>query len=292
MIDRIYIARHGFRLNWLNTNWTSPTGLPRDPPLAAYGEAQAKELAEYFLSLPPNERPTAIFSSPYYRCLQTAEPVALALGLPIYVEHGISEWYSPVVPGTGLHPRPGSASDLQKFFPTIDPTWESLWYASRQGEDVAEVHTRTDSFLQTFVPAVEGALPYESSVPPSEAGTSGTAHARLLLVSHAATVITLARSLKGDPELPLRVGCCSLTDFVRPAGGDTFESGRRVLGAWEARKLADGAHLKQGSSREWGFEDIEVDHGKVVPDPGVPGTEQELDEPVGASPKAHRFSNL
>ena len=41
------------------------TGLPRDPPLAAFGHTQAQELADYFLSLPEEERPTAIFSSPY-----------------------------------------------------------------------------------------------------------------------------------------------------------------------------------------------------------------------------------
>lgn len=40
-------------------------GLPRDPPLAAFGHTQAQELADFFLSLPEAERPTAIFSSPY-----------------------------------------------------------------------------------------------------------------------------------------------------------------------------------------------------------------------------------
>ena len=41
------------------------SGLPRDPPLAAYGLTQAQELAEYFLSLPEDQRPTIILSSPY-----------------------------------------------------------------------------------------------------------------------------------------------------------------------------------------------------------------------------------
>ncbi|KAG5733097.1 hypothetical protein E4T56_gene14020, partial [Termitomyces sp. T112] len=113
MLEKIYIARHGYRLNWLTSNWQSKTGLARDPPLAAFGETQAQELGEYFLSLPKDERPTAIFSSPFYRCLQTAKPVSSALGLPIYVEHGLAEWYSPVAPGTGLHPRPGSAESLK-----------------------------------------------------------------------------------------------------------------------------------------------------------------------------------
>ena len=32
--------------------WTSPTGTPRDPPLASYGVDQAKETAAYFAALP------------------------------------------------------------------------------------------------------------------------------------------------------------------------------------------------------------------------------------------------
>ncbi|KAF5377577.1 hypothetical protein D9615_005363 [Tricholomella constricta] len=264
MVDKIYVARHGFRLNWINSNWQSKTGLPRDPPLASYGETQARELGDYFLSLPQEERPTAIFSSPYYRCLQTSQPVSSALGIPIYVEHGIAEWYSPVVPGTGLHPRPGSAESLRQYFPEIDPSWSSVWYPSRKGEAVEEIHERIDGFLQAFAVQLERRFPGE--------------HSRILFVSHAATVIALARSLMGDRDLRLRVGCCSLSEFERDQGNQD------ILGAWIAPRLADGAHLKEGASRDWGFEDIEIAAGKVVEDPGVPGTEAsiEKDEPVGA----------
>lgn len=261
MIETIYIARHGFRLNWVTNNWKSETGLPRDPPLAAYGETQAKELAEYFASLPEDQRPTAIYSSPYYRCLQTIRPTSQALNVPIYVEHGLSEWYSPVKAGTGLHPRPASASELKKYFPEIDDSWSSIWYPSRKGEDVEQVHDRVAGFLKLFVPEVERRF-------------SGK-HRRILLVSHAATVIALARELLGNRGLPLRIGCCSLTELHRKAGTD------QVLGAWDAKTLGDGAHLKEGASRDWGFEDIEIADGKVVEDLGVPGTENEIDEPIG-----------
>ena len=81
-----------------------------------------------------------------------------------------------------------------------------------------------------------------------------------MLVSHAATVIALARSLCGDRGLPLRVGCCSLTEFARKEGDQDW----KVIGGWEAKRLADGAHLKDGASREWGFEDIEIADGKVA----------------------------
>ncbi|KAF8626518.1 hypothetical protein AX15_004823 [Amanita polypyramis BW_CC] len=260
-VEKIYIVRHGFRLNWVTTNWKNETGLPRDPPLAAYGVAQAQELATYFSSLPKEDRPTAIFSSPYYRCLQTAQPIANASGIPLYVEHGISEWYSPVTPGTGLHPRPGSAASLQEYFSEIDSSWSSIYYPSRKGEEVGAVHERAETFLRAFVPCIEQTLPTEQ-------------HSRVMLVSHAATIITLARALLGDRNLTLRVGCCTVSEFVRLDGGD-------ALGAWKPLMLADGSPLSGGSSRDWGFEDIEIANEKVVCHPGVADSENDLDEPVG-----------
>jgi len=188
--------------------------------------------------------------------------VAIALDVPVYVEHGISEWFSPVAPGTGLHPRPASASVLKTHFSQIDPSWTSVWYPSRKGEDVAEVHARTDGFLGVFIPEIGRRHPGR--------------HSRILLVSHAATVIALARTLLGDNDLPLRVGCCSLSEFTRvPHSGQGGP-------LWTAKRLGDGSHLKDGTSRDWGFEDIEIARGRVVEDPGVSGTDAEEDEPTGS----------
>ena len=49
-----------------------PTGIPTDPPLTAKGVQQSKELAEYLCNIdPPIDR---VYSSPFYRCLQTLKP--------------------------------------------------------------------------------------------------------------------------------------------------------------------------------------------------------------------------
>ena len=106
------------------------------------------------------------------------------------------------------------------------------------------MHDRTDGYLSVFIPHVERLYPQ---------------HKVIMLVSHAATIIALIRSLHGDRELPIRVGCCSLTEVVRKEGGDW-----KVIGGWEVKKLADGAHLEGGAPRDWGIEDIEVAHGKVM----------------------------
>jgi transcription factor C subunit 7 len=50
----------------------TPTGIPTDPPLTAKGVEQSHELAEHLCKIqPPIER---IYSSPFYRCLQTLKP--------------------------------------------------------------------------------------------------------------------------------------------------------------------------------------------------------------------------
>lgn len=50
----------------------SPTGIPTDPPLTSKGVQQSKELAKYLSSLEPPV--DVIYSSPFYRCLQTLKP--------------------------------------------------------------------------------------------------------------------------------------------------------------------------------------------------------------------------
>lgn len=273
MIETVYIARHGFRLNWVTTNWTSATGTARDPPLAAYGVTQAEQLAKHFASLPEAERPTAIFSSAFYRCLQTATPVATALNLPLYVEHGIGEWYSPVEAGTGLHPRPGNAHSLKQYFPLIDTSYSSTWLVSRHGESLEEVHRRTDDFLEAFVPRVEGGDP----APLAHHASSGVAtHKKIILIGHAASCIMLIKSLAGSKVdgAEIRIGTCSVTRMEKESEGG-------ILGAFKVvGQMGDASFLTNGVERDWGFRDILVDEttGRVINDHGVAGSENEVDE--------------
>lgn len=83
-------------------------------------------------------------------------------------------------------------------------------------------------------------------------------HTRILFITHAATAIALTRELIGQRELPLRVGCCTVSEFVPKEGR---QGGK--LGEWEAKRLGDGSFLKDGALRDWGFEDIELEGGKV-----------------------------
>lgn len=74
---------------------STPTGIPSDPALASYGEQQAAQLADKLLTLDPPV--DVIYSSPFYRCLQTLKPAVERLfhaegrlpGDKIRVENGI-----------------------------------------------------------------------------------------------------------------------------------------------------------------------------------------------------------
>ncbi|KAF8321149.1 phosphoglycerate mutase-like protein [Clavulina sp. PMI_390] len=288
-IEKIYIARHGFRLNWQWTNFQSVTGLARDISLTSYGEVQADALAKHISSIPEEERPTAIFSSAWYRCLQTSKPIAEALKLPIYVEQGFGEWFSPAAVGTGLHPRPGPTSSLHQYFPNlIDTRYDVTWLPSRNGEDVAEIHSRVASFIATWFTRLELA---EASKPiKSDEELNLGRHKNVLFVGHAASIITLARVLSGDRQLAMRTGTCSLSILVPKSDakwtsavaieGDTSGTprGHARLGEWSIIQNAAADFLPNGSERDWGFEDIEVADGEVVTDDGERDTKGEVEQ--------------
>jgi 2,3-bisphosphoglycerate-dependent phosphoglycerate mutase len=62
---------------------------PADPHLSPRGREQAQALADW---LKAEERVDAIWASPMRRAMETAEPVALALGLPVQVDEGLCEF--------------------------------------------------------------------------------------------------------------------------------------------------------------------------------------------------------
>ena len=159
---------------------------------------------------------------------------------------GIAEWYSPVAPGTGLHPRPGSSEYLQSLFPEVNTaSWPTLLYPSRKGETIQQVHDRVDTFALAFLPALERRLPGK--------------HQRLLLITHAATAIALVRSFVGDRGIQMKAGCCTLNVLQRKANIDPG----LIIGGWKAQKISQGDYLTGGIAREWGFENVEVEKGRV-----------------------------
>ena len=85
----IFVVRHANRLDEVDTSWRSRAAKPYDTPISSDGEILAEQIA-YIVSQ------TAIFSaiycSPFTRCMQTAKPIAKRLGCPNIVLHrGLGE---------------------------------------------------------------------------------------------------------------------------------------------------------------------------------------------------------
>lgn len=239
-LKSIYIARHGYRMNWLPPpHPPNPTGIDSDPPLAPHGVDQAKELGKYIGSLPEQDKPQFILSSPFYRCVETAEPVSEALDIPICLERGVGEWYKK---SRDTVPEPADYERLNKFFPHLSNA--EVWHRDNtlgvipnlQGETEDEIIQRAKQFWQKVIPIFESKFPEVETI---------------LIISHAATKIALGMSLLGfdnvfqsidDNGTTLRAGACSLDKYVRE-GTDK----------WNIVMNGNCSFLTQGEEMNWNF---------------------------------------
>ncbi|EJS41714.1 tfc7p [Saccharomyces arboricola H-6] len=259
VVSTIYIARHGYRSNWLPEGpYPDPlTGIDSDVPLAEHGVNQAKELAHYLLSL--DNQPEAVFTSPFYRCLQTTQPIAKLLEIPTYLERGIGEWYRP--DRKPVIPVPAGYETLSKFFPgIINPEWESTVIPNEKGETEEEMYKRCKRFWPLFIQHVEKEYPNVECI---------------ILVTHAASKIALGMSLLGydHPRMSLnengdkiRSGSCSLDKYqvLRKSYGTMEESDNQDQTAltyipfndrkWVLTMNGNTEFLSGGEEMNWSFD--------------------------------------
>lgn len=258
-----------FRSNWVvdpatgeySATIISPTGIPSDPALAGKGEHQARELADHLIKLdPPIER---IYSSPFYRCLQTINPAAEKLSAltsdpetsKIRGDNGVGEWY-----GTARfdHPSPAEPQRLNELFPRYDLSYEPSIKPSVNGESIDELHDRTAYALHKLIERSD------------KEGVKA-----IVICTHAATYIAIGRALTGRmpeniEEEDFRPFTCSLSTFARkaqPTDGSSnvapwvgpgqptpevnWRNGNGVGGGWELKISGDCSFLSGGEERGW-----------------------------------------
>ncbi|KAJ5226312.1 hypothetical protein N7468_007537 [Penicillium chermesinum] len=267
-LDTIYLTRHGHRLNWtidLRTGtyisqFPTPTGNPVDPALTAHGVRQSWELGRHINSPQFHPKPFRVYSSPFYRCLQTIQPSVAELkarhsnatvigpvsaitgygqiepsaDFDVRIENGIGEWFGP----TTFFEHPAH--------PTPETKYKPLLYPSRRGETILELHNRVATTLEGIIADVDAEIAeVEASMPPEQRTSKS-----LLICAHAAPLIAMGRVLTGRiPEDTSEEDFCVFT-----AGLNTFQrrgfGGRRrdVIKAKDRgqiaeRRLAEGTVL-------------------------------------------------
>jgi transcription factor C subunit 7 len=225
MLEVIYVVRHAVRLNWSVDPQTgkyfstlassSPTGHPADPVLSSHGVDQSRELARHLLHIePPID---VVYSSPWYRCLQTIKPFTDELfasgkaGGKIKVEPGIGEWFGSA---HFQQPAPATAAQLDSLIPNIDTSYVPIRTPNPKGEGVPELHDRIAYTLHEIVKALDA----DPSQPKA-----------LLICTHAAAMIAIGRVLTGkmpeDPDTPdFHCYTASLSKYTRR----TFEISEKL----------------------------------------------------------------
>lgn len=168
---------------------------------------------------PPVE---AVYSSPYYRCLQTINPfVELQQGrlantyqgpepakpldttaATIRPEYGLCEWFGSA---PFDHPTPAPPEMLKTMFPAYDDNYRSARSPSRRGETLAQLYERVAAAAQAIVDHCDA-----------------EDRRAVILCTHAAVVIALGRVLTGDipddvEREDFRAFTCGLTTYRRAA---------------------------------------------------------------------------
>ncbi|MEV8442151.1 histidine phosphatase family protein [Actinosynnema sp. NPDC051121] len=102
-------------------------------PLTEAGIAQADRLVEDLTRI----RPSLIASSPYLRAIQTVEPTARAMGMPVQCDHDLREWDS------GLEPTPDYARHYAE-------SWANPHFARPSGESLQQLTDRATAILRSL----------------------------------------------------------------------------------------------------------------------------------------------
>lgn len=173
------LLRHGqSHFNKVFSATRRDPGIP-DPRLTEEGEAQARQAAEELAGLGVRR----IIVSPYTRALQTAEPLARRLGVPVVVNPTVRERY-------GFSCDIGSPrAALARAWPTHDFSHvDEVWWPATE-EPASSIYGRAAAFRA------------EMAALPDWAGTVVVSHWGFILSMTGVSVMN-GRWLRCDPTAP------------------------------------------------------------------------------------------
>ena len=198
----VCITRHGHRIDADKPQWGAAAKNPYDPWLSPEGIQQAKDLAKRLRT----ESITCIYSSPFLRTLETTHYLALELGIPVRIEHGLSEWLN--ADWFKFQPALLNVEQAKARFANIDSDYKTA-VLPKFPETWEQCYARCAATAWKIVES------YSKDI---------------VLVGHGASVHATAQGLVGN-NVEMQPWYCSLTKVVRRAGH------------WALEINADIAHL-------------------------------------------------
>jgi len=181
---QVFIARHAQREDMVNPEFEMTATRAYDTPLSKQGLKQAQEMAEQLRG----KNIKAIYVSPFYRTVQTANAVAQELDLPLRIEPGLSEWHNPE--WQKKKPEYIDVKALKKEFSRIDTSYKPI-RQPKYPETASDVLTRAGQTARDLVASSKD---------------------NVLMVGHGPSVIGAARGLTktSPPILPKLAGVVEL----------------------------------------------------------------------------------
>lgn len=221
MVRNLILIRHGESVGNVARDAAEAAGVDvipidrRDPdvPLSDLGLRQAAALGSWLATLPDGERPTAIWSSPYRRAVQTAEAALDAAPAPIRLDERLRDRELGILDrltSRGVLNRYPEEAERRRFL-------GKLYYRPPGGESWCDVALRLRSFL---------------------ADLDQSADERVLVACHDAVILLVRYVLERLDE----------TELMRIAGADALANCSvtwldRVGGDWQVAAFNETAHL-------------------------------------------------
>lgn len=188
---RVYLVRHGMRLDIEDSSWRLAARRPDDPPLSENGVVQARDVGVYL----KDKRIAAMYSSPFLRAVQTAQAIYQETGVRFRVEPALSEWLNPA----WFPEKPDliTPEEVRREYCGCEASYRSRAVVTYpEPNEGVEMYRRVKGFLE--------------GLDKEEAGN-------VVLVGHGATVTQAARALWGSAE-GLDAKLCSITEFEKVDG--------------------------------------------------------------------------
>ena len=195
-MQTLWLVRHAHRLDFDRPEWFDTAIYPYDPPLSELGNSQAVALAEKLRQVGIDR----IFTSPFLRTIQTADPLAQILQLPIQLEWGLCEWL---------------CADWTRSFPTTTPL-------AQLKEDYHSIDPAYDSLVVPSYPETLEDLSSRMYILSLELIQANPEH-NILIIAHKGSTLGMVAALTGDDTwLTYDLQCAESIQLVRQDGAKLF----------------------------------------------------------------------